>query len=165
MTPNQKNPYSSRRSPVLARNIASTSQPLAASAVSREKERRTFVLLLLTDLSAFEIVFGKLNTYLLVAIPLFTLMAQFMIRGRVVDDLYATAHTLLRHLPGGLGVATVAAALDALGDPTRRELYERILARPSRIGALGETSADTSRHWERVKRRASSIRSGSSSPH
>jgi C4-dicarboxylate transporter DctM subunit len=56
-----------------------------------------------------EIVFGKLNTYLLVAIPLFTLMAQFMIRGRVVDDLYATAHTLLRHLPGGLGVATVAA--------------------------------------------------------
>jgi C4-dicarboxylate transporter, DctM subunit len=56
-----------------------------------------------------EIVFSKLNTYLLVAIPLFTLMAQFMIRGRVVDDLYATAHTLLRHLPGGLGVATVAA--------------------------------------------------------
>ena len=56
-----------------------------------------------------EIVFGKLNTYLLVAIPLFTLMAHFMIRGKVVDDLYATAHTLLRHLPGGLGIATVAA--------------------------------------------------------
>jgi C4-dicarboxylate transporter DctM subunit len=56
-----------------------------------------------------EIVFGKLNTYLLVAIPLFTLMAHFMIRGRVVDDLYNTANTLLRHLPGGLGVATVAA--------------------------------------------------------
>ncbi len=56
-----------------------------------------------------EIVFGKLNIYLLVAIPLFTLMAHFMIRGRIVDDLYGTAHTLLRHLPGGLGVATVAA--------------------------------------------------------
>jgi C4-dicarboxylate transporter, DctM subunit len=56
-----------------------------------------------------EIVFGKLNTYLLVAIPLFTLMAHFMIRGRVVDDLYSTVHTLLRHLPGGLAVATVAA--------------------------------------------------------
>jgi C4-dicarboxylate transporter, DctM subunit len=56
-----------------------------------------------------EIVFGKLNIYLLVAIPLFTLMAQFMIRGRIVDDLYGTANTLLRHLPGGLGVATVAA--------------------------------------------------------
>jgi C4-dicarboxylate transporter DctM subunit len=56
-----------------------------------------------------EIVFGKLNVYLLVAIPLFTLMAHFMIRGRIVDDLYGTANTLLRHLPGGLGVATVAA--------------------------------------------------------
>jgi len=30
----------------------------------------------------------------------------------------------------------VGAALDALGDPTRRELYERILARPSRINGL-----------------------------
>lgn len=30
----------------------------------------------------------------------------------------------------------VAAALEALGDATRRELYERILARPSRIGGL-----------------------------
>ena len=56
-----------------------------------------------------EIVFGKLNTYLLVAIPLFVLMAHFMIRGRIVDDLYSTAHALLRHLPGGLAVATVAA--------------------------------------------------------
>jgi C4-dicarboxylate transporter DctM subunit len=56
-----------------------------------------------------DLVFGKLNTYLLVAIPLFTLMAHFMIRGKVVDDLFGAAHTLLRHLPGGMGVATVAA--------------------------------------------------------
>ena len=56
-----------------------------------------------------DLIFGKLDTYLLVAIPLFTLMAHFMIRGKVVDDLFGAAHTLLRHLPGGLGVATVAA--------------------------------------------------------
>lgn len=56
-----------------------------------------------------DLVFGKLDTYLLVAIPLFTLMAHFMIRGKVVDDLFGAAHTLLRHLPGGMGVATVAA--------------------------------------------------------
>lgn len=56
-----------------------------------------------------ELIFGKLDTYLLVAIPLFTLMAQFMIRGRVVDHLFGTTHTLTRHLPGGLGVATVIA--------------------------------------------------------
>ena len=56
-----------------------------------------------------DLVFGELDTYLLVAIPLFTLMAQFMIRGKVVDDLFGAAHVLTRHLPGGLGVATVAA--------------------------------------------------------
>jgi C4-dicarboxylate transporter DctM subunit len=56
-----------------------------------------------------EIAFGKLNVYLLVAIPLFMLMARFMVKGRVVDDLYKTAHTLFGHLPGGLGVATIAA--------------------------------------------------------
>jgi C4-dicarboxylate transporter DctM subunit len=56
-----------------------------------------------------EFVFGKLDVYLLVAIPLFMLMAHFMVRGRIVDDLYNTAHTLVRHLPGGLGVATVFA--------------------------------------------------------
>jgi C4-dicarboxylate transporter DctM subunit len=56
-----------------------------------------------------EVVFGNINSPLLVAIPLFMLMAHFMVRGKVVDDLYATAHTLVRHLPGGLGVATVFA--------------------------------------------------------
>ncbi len=56
-----------------------------------------------------EFVFNHINVYLLVAIPLFMLMAHFMVRGRVVDDLYGAAHTFLRHLPGGLGVATVAA--------------------------------------------------------
>ncbi len=56
-----------------------------------------------------EFVFGHINAALLVAIPLFMLMAHFMVRGKVVDDLYGAAHTFLRHLPGGLGVATVAA--------------------------------------------------------
>ncbi len=56
-----------------------------------------------------EFVFGKLDSYLLVAVPLFMLMAQFMVRGRVVDDLFHTAHTMLRHVRGGIGVATVAA--------------------------------------------------------
>ncbi|MCC7326289.1 MAG: TRAP transporter large permease [Burkholderiales bacterium] len=56
-----------------------------------------------------DLVFGKLDTYLLVSIPLFTLMAHFMIRGKVVDDLFGAANTMLRHLPGGMGIATVAA--------------------------------------------------------
>ncbi|MEO7854745.1 MAG: TRAP transporter large permease subunit, partial [Rubrivivax sp.] len=59
--------------------------------------------------SVTEVIYGELNRYLLVAIPLFAFMAQLMIRGKIVDDLYGTAYTLTRHLPGGLGIATIAA--------------------------------------------------------
>jgi len=54
-----------------------------------------------------EIIFAKMNIYLLVAVPLFALMAHIMVKSHVIDDLYKAAHTLVRHLPGGLGVATV----------------------------------------------------------
>jgi C4-dicarboxylate transporter DctM subunit len=56
-----------------------------------------------------EVIFGEINRYLLVTIPLFAFMAHVMIRGRIVDDLYGTAYTLTRHLPGGLGIATILA--------------------------------------------------------
>ena len=55
----------------------------------------------------------------------------------------------------------VAAALDALGDPTRRELYERILARPSRIGALAAEVSVTRpavSHHARVLKEAGLVR-------
>jgi C4-dicarboxylate transporter DctM subunit len=35
------------------------------------------------------------------------LMAQIMIRAKVIDDLYDFAHTVIGHIKGGLGVATV----------------------------------------------------------
>nr|WP_067294006.1 TRAP transporter large permease [Marinobacterium profundum] len=56
-----------------------------------------------------DIVFHEVNRYMLVAIPLFGFMANLMIKGRVVDDLYDTAYTFTRHLPGGLAVATILA--------------------------------------------------------
>src|SRR5690606_20670771 len=59
--------------------------------------------------SVSEVMFGEMNRYLLVAIPLFAFMAHVMIRSRIVDDLYSTAYTLTRHLPGGIGVASVGA--------------------------------------------------------
>jgi C4-dicarboxylate transporter DctM subunit len=59
--------------------------------------------------SVTDVIFGEMNRYLLVAIPLFSFMAHVMIRARIVDDLYGTAYTLTRHLPGGLGIATIAA--------------------------------------------------------
>jgi C4-dicarboxylate transporter DctM subunit len=56
-----------------------------------------------------ELVIGQLDGYLLVAIPLFMLMAHVMVRGRVVDDLYAAAFSMLRGVRGGVGIATIAA--------------------------------------------------------
>ena len=57
--------------------------------------------------SLAEIAFGKLDVYLLVCIPLFAFMAHVIIKASVVDDLYDAVHSLVRHWPGGLGVATV----------------------------------------------------------
>lgn len=56
-----------------------------------------------------DIVFHEVNRYLLVAIPLFAFMANIMIKGKVVDDLYDAAYTFTRHLPGGLAIATIIA--------------------------------------------------------
>lgn len=54
-----------------------------------------------------DIFVGEIDSYLLVAIPLFAFMANIMVRTNVVDDLFRLADTLTRHLPGGLGVATI----------------------------------------------------------
>ncbi len=48
----------------------------------------------------------------------------------------------LADLPGQVEAAAFPVArqvLGALGDPTRREIFERIAARPSSVGALAET--------------------------
>lgn len=54
-------------------------------------------------------VYVHLNKPILSTIPLFVLMAQVMIRAKVIDDLYTFAHTVIGHVRGGLGVATVLA--------------------------------------------------------
>ena len=52
-------------------------------------------------------VYAHLDKPILMTIPLFVFMAQLMIRAKVIDDLYEMAHTLVGHMRGGLGVATV----------------------------------------------------------
>ena len=54
-------------------------------------------------------VYTNLNKPVLSTIPLFVFMAQVMIRAKVIDDLYSFAHTVIGHVKGGLGVATVLA--------------------------------------------------------
>lgn len=56
-----------------------------------------------------EAVYVHLNKPILSTIPLFVFMAQVMIRAKVIDDLYTFAHTVIGHVKGGLGVATVLA--------------------------------------------------------
>jgi C4-dicarboxylate transporter DctM subunit len=54
-----------------------------------------------------DILYATLNKSVLATIPLFVFMAQVMIRGKVIDDLYQFAHNLIGHVKGGLGVSTV----------------------------------------------------------
>jgi len=57
--------------------------------------------------SVADTVFADLDKSILATIPLFVFMAQVMIRAKVIDDLYDMANTLVGHIRGGLGVATV----------------------------------------------------------
>jgi C4-dicarboxylate transporter DctM subunit len=54
-------------------------------------------------------MYGSMDNFVLLAIPLFTLMAQIMAKGGVGDDLFDFVHVWLRHLPGGLAITTVVA--------------------------------------------------------
>ena len=53
--------------------------------------------------------YSSVATFLLIAVPLFTLMGRFAFHSGISKDLFDTASMWLRHLPGGLAVATVGA--------------------------------------------------------
>src|SRR5699024_7054757 len=55
--------------------------------------------------SPYEAVAG----YSLVVIPMFVLLGMFALRAGLSSDVFAVADRVLRRLPGGLGIATVAA--------------------------------------------------------
>ncbi|WP_346913308.1 TRAP transporter large permease subunit [uncultured Roseibium sp.] len=61
--------------------------------------------------SVADTVYAHLDKPILTTIPLFVFMANVMIRAKVIDDLYDMAHTLIGHVRGGLGVATVMACM------------------------------------------------------
>ena len=53
------------------------------------------------------ITWGLMNSYTLVAIPLFILMAQLLDRSKVADQLFEALYIVLGSLKGGLGLAVV----------------------------------------------------------
>ncbi|HET9651697.1 MAG TPA: TRAP transporter large permease [Usitatibacter sp.] len=49
------------------------------------------------------------SSYELVTVPMFLLMAEFIILSRIADDLFETASKFVGHVPGGLGISTAIA--------------------------------------------------------
>lgn len=53
------------------------------------------------------LAYKSLDDFVLTAVPLYILMSQILLTGKVGNDLFELGNKWLRHLPGGLGVATV----------------------------------------------------------
>ena len=53
------------------------------------------------------IAFKTLNSYVLTSVPLYILMSQIMLTGRVGSGLFDLGSKWMGHLPGGLGIATI----------------------------------------------------------
>lgn len=49
---------------------------------------------------------ASVSSYELIAVPMFILMAEFMIVSGIADDMFEVVGRLMRRLPGGLAVAT-----------------------------------------------------------
>ena len=52
-------------------------------------------------------VLESVNSFTLLAVPLFIIMSQVLLVGKVGDSIFDTINAWVRHLPGGLAVATV----------------------------------------------------------
>lgn len=53
--------------------------------------------------------YKSLDDFVLTAVPMYILMSQILLSGKVGNNLFELANKWLRHLPGGLGIATVMA--------------------------------------------------------
>lgn len=58
-----------------------------------------------------ESMFTAMNSFLLVAVPLFLLVGQLMERGGVAERIFDFAHALVGWLPGGMGHVNVASSV------------------------------------------------------
>lgn len=51
-------------------------------------------------------LFGAMDSFELLAVPMFILMSNILLRGKVGHDLFNAIHSWVGHWPGGMGVAT-----------------------------------------------------------
>ena len=54
-------------------------------------------------------MFSSLDSFTTLSIPIFVLMSQILLDGRVGDDLFEVMNSWVRHLPGGLAIGTILA--------------------------------------------------------
>lgn len=52
-------------------------------------------------------LYGAMDSFELLAVPMFLLMSNVLLKGNVGRDLYAAVQSWVGHLPGGLGIATI----------------------------------------------------------
>ncbi|NLB84239.1 MAG: TRAP transporter large permease subunit, partial [Synergistaceae bacterium] len=72
----------------------------------------SLLLILLFDLPMKIVgatIFTSLDSFVILSIPLFVLMSQVLLDGRIGDDLFEVMNAWVRHLPGGLAIATILA--------------------------------------------------------
>jgi C4-dicarboxylate transporter DctM subunit len=52
------------------------------------------------------VMYSSLNSFTLVAIPLYVLMGNIMVRGKLSDEIFDALNEFIGHLPGGLAIIT-----------------------------------------------------------
>ena len=94
-------------------------------------------------------LFGTMDSFELLAVPMFLLMSNILLKARIGRDLFAAVQSWVGHWPGGLGVATVlscglfsaisgssVATAATIGTVAIPEMTERGYSRPFVLGLL-----------------------------
>jgi len=58
-------------------------------------------------LVSVQTMFNGLNDFIILAVPMFILMGVILSKGKIGERLYSVFDVFLRHIPGGVGVATI----------------------------------------------------------
>ncbi len=109
-------------------------------------------LLYFGDLSLLMVpqgLYSVMDSFILLAVPLFLLMSNVLLKGGVGRDLFNAVQSWVGHWPGGLGVATIAscaifaaisgssvATAATIGAVAIREMTDRGYARPFVLGLV-----------------------------
>jgi len=71
-----------------------------------------WLLIILFDLPTeliIQTLYTSMDSFVLLAVPLYVLMSQILLEGKIGDDLFEVMNVWVRHLPGGLAIATILA--------------------------------------------------------